>query len=440
MAVHAQGNSSQRIKRTDSEKVLERFLSYAKTNSQSIEVHRPDSFPMTEGQKQIARFIYDEIKSFGGKNVTVKLSEDYYIYVKIPSNQKKAVPSLLFMAHMDVSPDVSNTRPVEPIVHRNYDGNDIHLPAGLILSPNRPEGKRLKNLKGKTIITSTGHTSLGADDKSGCCILVTMMEELIKNPSFKHGDVYVMLSQNEDVGKAALRFNPAYFDKIPEVVVDVDGDNPYAFSTENFTAIGQTYYFKGNQAHPSHAQELKLADALTAATYFIGNLPPEVHPCASSGKTGYIHCVALEHPKDATGTPIKSDYIASVRIRYFDRAEGESHKRTLAETLEKTRKTFPYVQAKLQNETKQYDNIAYTMYPGTPEIIQKAAIREGLEMKPSSERGGTTAAMLTGKLPGGPCIYSAQQAEHSCYEWTCLEDMIQMTKVVENIIEEISRQ
>jgi len=189
------------------EQMLNRFLSYVVIESQSIDEPDMNSFPMTFGQKLIAQLIYNEVKSFGGSSVKVTLSDDYYVYIDIPSNIKEKVPSILFMAHMDVTPEAPG-KGIKPMVHRNYDGGDIKLPGGITLSPNSSQGAHLKDLVGKTIVTSDGTTLLGADDKTGCAVLVSMVEELIKNPNFQHGRVMVALSQNEDVGKAAMRYDP----------------------------------------------------------------------------------------------------------------------------------------------------------------------------------------------------------------------------------------
>ena len=423
------------------EKVLNRFLSYVKIESQSVDTPDFNAFPMTEGQKKIATFLANEIQSFGGKNVEVTVSKDFYVYVKIPSNlsdsQNKTVPNLFFTAHLDVTPEAPG-KGINPIVHTNYPGGDLTLSPGIVLSPSSPAGARLNELKGKTIVTTDGTTLLGADDKAGCTILVTLIEELVNNPRIKHPDLFVMFSQNEDIGRAAYRYDPAVFGTKPDIVIDVDGGEPGVFSAENFTAAGQTFYFKGNKAHPGDGLKSQYADALTAAAYFMGAIPPSVHPSASSGKQGYLHCYACEHPVDASGKIIEEDYIAKYRIRYFDKQEGDTLRTYLHNAFQKTCKAFPFVKITPSEEVKQYDNIAYTMYKHTPEIIQKAALKEGLPMVAKSERGGTTSSMLvtTGALPGGPCIYSGQQAAHSCMEWCCIEDLTLIVQVLKNIIEE----
>lgn len=433
--------SSKGKQETQNEKVLNRFLSYVKIESQSIDTPDFTAFPMTKGQEEMALFLADEIRLFGGKNVEVTVSKDFYVYVKIPSNlsasRNETVPSLFFTAHLDVTPEAPG-KGITPIVHFDYQGGDLTLSPGIVLSPSSPAGSRLNKLKGKTIVTTDGTTLLGADDKAGCTILVTLIEELINNPRIKHPDLYFMFSQNEDIGRAAYRYDSTIFGVRPDIVIDVDGGEPGVFSAENFTASGQTFYFKGNKVHPGDGLKNEYADALTAAAYFIGAVPPSVHPSASSDKQGYLHCYAWEHPVDASGKVLEEDYIAKYRIRYFNQQEGDSLRAYLKNAYHKTCEAFPFVTVTPSEEVKQYDNIAYTMYKHVPEIIQKAAQKEGIFMTPKSERGGTTSSMLvtTGALPGGPCIYSGQQAAHSCLEWCCIEDLTLMVQILKNVIHE----
>lgn len=422
------------------EKMLERFLSYVNIESHSLGKSMLP-FPMMDGQKEIANLIYNEVKGFGVKDVKVTLSDDYYVYIDIPSNIKKKVPSILFLAHMDITPDNEDRdKEIKPLVHRNYDGGEIKLPSGITLSPYIPQGAHLKDLVGKTIVTSDGTTILGADDKTGCAILITMVEELIKNPKFKHGRVMVCLSQNEDIGKASDRYEPEVFGDKPDVVIDVDGDTFDQFSVANFSAIGQKYYFKGNKAHTNNGKKSKYADALTAASYFIGLVPPEMSPSAREGLEGYIHCNTMYHPVDDT---LKTDYIVEVRLRYFDKKEGAYQKQLMEDNLRKVQTAFPFVEANKMEDRMQYENIAYTLPDFVPDLIQKAAHNAGMEMRPKHARGGTTSAMMVANfpnaMPGGSDFPSGQNAEHSCYEWACIEELMQLVNVVENMITEISK-
>lgn len=433
--------NAQLAKKVNSDQMLERFLSYVRIESPSIDEPDMTSFPMSEGQRQIARHIYNEVKELAGNDVKVTLSDDYYVYIDIPSNIDRDVPSILLMAHMDVTPEVQGSG-ITPVVHRNYDGGDLHLPAGITLSPDSPQGAHLKGMKGKTIVTSDGSTLLGADDKTGCAILVSLIQEMAMNPDFEHGRVMIALSQNEDVGKAALRYDPTVFGDKPDIVVDVDGGTAGTYSVANFSAIGQTYYFKGNSVHPSDGKIYGYADALEAASHFISLVPHEVNPASREGLEGYIHCYTISNPVGDDGKPIKSDYVVKVRIRYFDQQEGAEFQQIMADNLKRVQQDFPLVESSLTDNEMQYDNVAYTMPAYLPDMIQTAARDAGLDFSPRSSRGGSTSSMMVaafpGVMPGGSCIYSGQQAEHSTSEWCCIEEMMQLVNLTENLITQIA--
>lgn len=422
------------------ETIISRFTSYAAINSQSWEPEDPTKYPITFGQEDMAELIEQELINIGAdKDLIVSRSKYEYVYATIPANCED-VASIMFMAHMDCTPECDGGE-ITPIVHRNYNGGDIQLPAGITLSPETPQGKHLANCVGKTIITSDGSTLLGADDKTGCTILVTLIETILNDKKLKHGDLYFVFSQNEDIGRAADRFEEEYVCGQPDIVIDVDGNDPTAFSVENFTAAGRTYRFHGKKAHPGNGFYTKYGDALTAASYFIGQLPPETHPSASKGKEGYIHCYSIEPLIDVNGEETPQNYLVKVRLRYFDPLEGKAFRQLLDRAAELTAEAFPYVVTEAEPEVMQYENVAYTMYPGLGDLIIEAAEKEGVKLTPRSERGGTTAAMLAAKgQKGGPCLYSGQQAEHSVYEWTCAEDMYQMVMVARSIIETVANQ
>lgn len=422
------------------ETIISRFTTYATINSQSWDAYDPTGFPISDGQEEIAELIEQELRTIGAdKDLIVSRSDYQYVYATIPANCE-GVPSIMFMAHMDCTPECAGGE-ITPIVHRNYNGGDIQLPAGITLSPETPQGKHLANCVGKTIITSDGSTLLGADDKTGCTILVTLIETILNDKKLKHGDLHFVFSQNEDIGRAAERFEEEYVDGQPDIVIDVDGDDPTAFSVENFTAVGRNYTFQGKNAHPGNGFYNQYGDALTAAAYFIGQLPPETHPSASKGKEGYIHCYSIDPLIDVNGEETQQNYLVKVRLRYFDAQEGDAFRQLLDEAAELTAKAFPYVVTEAEPEVMQYENVAYSMYPGLSDLIIEAAEKEGVKLTPRSERGGTTAAMLAAKgQKGGPCLYSGQQAEHSVYEWTCAEDMYQMVMVARSIIETVANQ
>ena len=432
--------AKEKKRRKTIETIISRFTTYAAINTQPWDSYDPTEFPITLDQEKLAELIEEELRNIGAdKDLIVNRSEYQYVYATIPANCE-GVPSIMFMAHMDITPECVG-EDITPIVHRNYDGGDILLPAGITLSPQTPQGKHLANCVGKTIITSDGSTLLGADDKTGCTILVTLIESILKDKKLKHGDLHFVFSQNEDIGRAADRFEKEYVDGQPDIVIDVDGDDPTAFSVENFTAVGRNYIFHGKNAHPGNGFYNQYGDALTAASYFIGQLPPETHPSASKGKEGYIHCYSVSPLVDVDADDTQQEYLVKVRLRYFDPLEGKAFRQLLDRAAELTAEAFPYVVTEAEPEVMQYENVAYTMYPGLDDLIVEAAEKEGVKLTPRSERGGTTAAMLAAKgQKGGPCLYSGQQAEHSVYEWTCAEDMYQMVMVARSIIETVANQ
>lgn len=431
--------SSQGLYRLDSllkESYVLRFVNYARINSQSTESEDVTAFPLSMVQRQMARLVEQDLLKMAKNNKSLQVvrSEREYVYAKLPTTTKRKLPSIMLMAHLDITPEAPGGN-IKPIVHRNYQGGDIILPSGVVLSPNSPQGKHLKECIGKTIITSDGNTLLGADDKTGCTVLVSLICNLLYGKPFEHGDLYFVFSQNEDIGRAADGFETKYVGGNPDVVIDIDGDDPHAFSVENFTAAMRIYTFHGKSAHPGEGYANKYGDALTAASYFVGQIPPYKHPSISRGKQGYIHCYDISHPKDSIGKVISDDYLVKVRLRYFDKLEGDSLRQMLDSAEGKTIEAFPFVKVEASAENLQYENVAYTMYPTLPDIIKKAYASFGKKVSPRSERGGTTSAMIAAKgLRGGACLFSGQQAEHSVYEWTCVEDMVDMTKILQKII------
>ena len=419
--------------KSENDRMLDRFLSYVHIGSQSVDT-TDGIFFLTDGQRQMSTLIYNEIKAI--KGVEVKMSPDYYVYAQVPSNMEKKVPSVAFMAHLDNTPEAPGPnigRQVHPIVHHNYNGGEIVLNNDIVLSPNSPQGAHLKELIGKTIVTSDGTTLLGADCKAGCAILITLIEKLATEKEFKHGDVYFFFTTNEEVGEVAMRMDLGYLNKVPEILIDVDGNDYGEFSVANFTAENRTYLFKGNQAHSSNGKVLGYADARTAMAYFIAQLPLDVHPSNSEGMQGYVHCFDVEEMDNM------QDWKLKFRLRYFDKADSVTYSGYMNEAMRKTRAAFPKVEIVMTDSFIQYDNIANSMYPGLPDIIIAAAEKTGMPMKPTNLRAGTTCALLVAKgLPGGPCIYGGQQAVHSVSEWCCIEELVDLTRLCHEIISQLT--
>lgn len=404
------------------QELLELLLKYLAVESGSEE-SSDESYPMTEGQMEMARLLKSDIEKLG---LTATLTEWGYVYAEIPSNIKKDVPVFGISCHLDYTPEAPG-KGIKPSVI-TYQGGEIKLADGSVISPTNPDGAELSNLIGKTLVVSDGTTLLGADDKNGCAISMSILKTIL-NPAVSHGKVQFVFCPNEDIGMAAEKIDSELFN--PDILYDIDGMGGNEITASNFTARGMKVKFTGHEAHPSEAKKQKLGDALAASATYIANVPIKYRPENTDGFEGYIHHWDLN--KDGF------DYTVSSRIRFFDSKEGELFDQIITESLEKVKKDFPNVQVKVIWDETQYDNVEYSMYPGSRQIIERAAVRCGLTIEFKAERGGTTAAMFTAKgLKGGMCIFSGQHNCHKVHEYSCLEEMIDAYKLMLYAIDEVS--
>ena len=404
------------------QEMLELLLKYLAVESGSKEM---DGYPMTDGQMEMARLIKADIENLG---LPATLSDWGYVYTEIPSNIKKDVPVFGISCHLDYTPEAPG-KGIKPSVII-YQGGDIQLADGTSISPSNPDGAELPDLIGNTLVVSDGTTLLGADDKNGCAISMTILKTLL-NPVVSHGKVQFVFCPNEDIGMAAEKIDSELFN--PDILFDIDGRGGHEVTSSNFTARGMKVKFTGHDAHPSEAKAKKYGDALAAAATYIGNVPLKYRPESTEGFEGYIHHWNL------TADKVHHNDTVSTRIRFFDSKEGELFDRIISESLSKVKKEFPNVQVDIIWDETQYDNVEYSMYPGSRQIIERAAARCGQKIEFKAERGGTTAAMFTAKgLKGGMCIFSGQHNCHKVHEYACLEEMRDAYVLLLHAIDEVT--
>ncbi|MBQ7210132.1 MAG: tripeptide aminopeptidase PepT [Paludibacteraceae bacterium] len=402
--------------------MLNRLLEYLVIESGSEEV--PQGYPMTEGQRQMAEKLSADAKSLKAQ---VTLTEWGYVYVSIPSNIKREVPTIGVSCHLDYTPEAPG-KGIKPKVIK-YQGGVIELGHGII-DPATPKGADLPNLIGKTIIHSDGTTLLGGDDKNGCAIVMSVIETVQKK-GFKHGPLQFVFCPNEDIGLAALKIDTTYFN--PDILIDVDAGGGKQVAVSNFTAREIVVRFVGQDAHPSEAKKQHLGDALAAASTFIARVPLQYRPENTEGKQGYIHPWNMERTDD------KLTYTVSTRIRYFDQKEGEEFDKIIRDNILYVQQSFPYVTTKVTRDILQYDNVEYTMHPQSISLLKKAAERCGIELSLEDLRAGTTASMFCAKgLRGGLSIFSGQHNEHSVQEYSVLEEMYDAYILLLTMIDEIT--
>lgn len=411
------------------EQMLERFLSYVRIDSQSTPAFSSDEFPITEGQREMAAFIAEEICGFA-PGIDCKVSEDCYVYVNIPSNARgKELPVLGFSCHLDVTPECKSA-PVKPSVIRNYQGGDIRLNDSTLLKVDSPQGTDLRNCIGKTIIHTDGNILLGGDDKCGCSVVVSLIETAVKDKTLKHGPLQFVICPNEDIGLSAARIDTTLFN--PEILFDIDAAGIGIITRSNFTASQVIVKFIGHDAHPGDAKALKYGDALAAASTYIASFPLETRPERSSGLEGYIHPWSMTADRN-------NNYTVSVRIRYFDKQSGEKFRTYLDEALASTREAYPNVGTEILDNSIQYENVAYSMHPSSFDIVSRASATTGIPVHFVDERGGTTASMFCARgMTGGMCLFSGQHAIHSVYEYAVLEEMYGSYRFALELIREVA--
>ena len=402
--------------------LTERFLKYVQIDTQSDPFS--ETHPSTNKQFDLANVLVEELKDLGIKEVEV--DEFCYVYATINGNsEKKNTPKIMFCSHMDTAPDCSGTN-VKPIIHVNYQGNDIKLPddPNQIIKPS--EHPDLKDQIGNDIITASGTTLLGADNKAGLAAIMTAVEFLVKNQEIKHGDIKILFTPDEEIGRGTNKIN------LKKLCADfgytIDGETLGSLENETFSADGVEVTIHGVSAHPGFGKN-KLVNAIKIASEIIAELPKDsLSPETTEGKEGFIH------PTDIKGG--QETCTLHFIIRDFDEKGLVEKEDFLKNIAEKVIKKYP--EAKMEFVVKeQYRNMKVILEQH-PEVIENAleAIkRAGLNPKLQSIRGGTDGSRLS--FMGLPCpnIFAGEHAFHSKLEWVSVQDMVKAAEVIVNICE-----
>jgi tripeptide aminopeptidase len=394
-----------------------RFLRYVTIDTQSD----PASVtcPSTEKQKDLGKVLVSELVEMGVGDA--HLDESGYVYATIPSNTgKRNVPVICFCSHIDTAPDCSGTG-VKPIVHKNYQGAEIILPddpTQIIRLTDHPD---LKNQIGNDIITASGTTLLGADNKAGLAEIMDACYQLIGHPEIKHGAIKILFTPDEEIGRGV---DKADIGKIGAYAAyTMDGESAGNLENETFSADGAKLTINGVSAHPGFAKG-KMESAIKIAGQIVAVLPHELSPEGTEGKQGFVHPVAMEgHVETAT-----IDFI----IRDFDEDKLVHHANVIRQAATGVLKDFPKSSFDLQTKP-QYRNMKAVLdkHPEIVEYGMEAIKRAGMEAKLCSIRGGTDGSRLS--FMGLPCanIFAGEHAFHSKQEWVSVQDM---QKAVETIL------
>ncbi len=400
--------------------ILNRFLQYIQIDTQSDDNSK--TYPSTQKQLDLARLLEKELKEMGLQEVN--LDKYGYVTATLPSNTDKKTPVIGFFAHMDTAPDISG-KDVKPQIFENYNGKDISINKALNICLSVQDFPELKNYTGQTIITASGDTLLGADDKAGIAEIMTTLEYLTNNPEVKHGTVKVAFTPDEEIGKGVDHFDVQKFGA--DYAYTVDGGPTGELEYENFNAAMATIKIQGRNIHPGYARG-RMINAILVATEINAMLPIEQRPELTRDYEGFFHIVKF------TGT------VENAEIQYIIRDHNQQrfeHKKDIIKNIiALTNKKYNEEVAILELKD-QYYNMREKVEPvmHIVENAKQAMLELGITPNIKPIRGGTDGARLS--YMGLPCpnIFTGGHNFHGKYEFIPLESMEKAVKVILKIIE-----
>lgn len=400
--------------------VLDRFLRYVQIDTQSD----PNSTaqPSTEKQKDLSRLLVTELFEMGV--LDAHLDEHGYVYATLPANTTKYnVPVICFCSHVDTSPDCSGAG-VKPIVHTKWDGSDIVLPDDLSQVLRQSEHPDLTAQIGNDIVTASGATLLGADNKAGVAEIMDAVYFLINNPDIKHGTIKILFTPDEEIGRGTAKVD---LEKLGAAFgYTIDGESVGTLEDETFSADAVKITISGVSTHPGFAKG-KLENALKIAADVLAALPKDtLSPETTEDMEGFIHPTNIEG--------ILEKVTLGFIIRDFTVAGLHEKETYLKRILENVLTNYPHSTAHFE-VIEQYRNMKEVLdqHPQVSDYALEAIRRSGLTAKRRSIRGGTDGSRLS--FMGLPCpnIFAGEHAFHSKLEWVSVQDMQKAVEVIVNL-------
>lgn len=402
--------------------IVERFISYAKIDTRSSE--ESETQPSTAKQFDLARVLERQLREMGVS--AVRLTEHGYVYGRIPSNlsgeQDAKTPKLGLIAHMDTSPAASGTN-VHPRLIEKYDGGDILLGHGKVLSPST--FPRLKEAEGQDLLVTDGSTLLGADDKAGVTEIMDLVQTLMSHPEIAHGEIEIGFTPDEEVGRGTEHFDVEGFGA--EVAYTVDGGAIEEIEYENFNAASGVVRIHGVNVHPGSAKNKMINASLLAMEF--DRLLPDERPANTEGYEGFYHLCGIEGDE----TECVMHYI----IRDHDREKFEERKRIFARAGETIAKGLEGTAAGIETEMRdQYYNMKEKVEPYLYliDVAKKAAAEVGVSMHESPIRGGTDGAQLSYKGLPCPNLPTGGENYHGIYEYLNVNAMKKIAEMLVHIV------
>ncbi|MBR9978902.1 MAG: peptidase T [Bacteroidetes bacterium] len=397
---------------------LSRFLKYVSYDTQSDE--HSETFPSTGKQKILGADLVSELRTLGLHDA--EMDAYGYVTATIPANtDKQDVPVIGFIAHMDTSPDVSGAD-VRPILHEQYNGKDIVLPADDRIVITVADNPALAGKVGETIITADGRTLLGADNKAGIAEIFDAAHFLLTHPEVRHGTIRICITPDEEIGQGTKYFDVEKF--AATYAYTVDGEKLGTIENETFCADSLTVTFEGVSIHPGFAKG-KLLNSVKIAARFLEKLPQDsLSPETTEQQEGYVHPHGISGGVEQT--------TVKFLLRAFTTEELREQEALIRRLVDETMKDFPAGSVSVTVE-ESYRNMRYVLdkHPDVLEIASEAMKRIGLTPRIGSIRGGTDGARLS--YMGLPCpnIFAGEHSFHSKREWASVQDM---EKAVQTIV------
>jgi len=399
--------------------VTDRFLRYTAIDTQSDP--SSETCPSTEKQKNLGRLLVSELLEMGLSDA--HLDDFGYVYASIPGNTEKKVPVICFCSHMDTSPDCSGEN-VQAIVHQNYQGQDIILPDDLTQIISMNDHPDLKNQIGNDLITASGSTLLGADNKAGIAEIMDTAQFLINHPEIKRGTLKILFTPDEEIGRGV---NHVDIKKLgADFAYTIDGESAGSIENETFSADGVKVIIHGISAHPGFAKN-KMESAIKIASAIVSLLPKvTLTPESTSDLDGFIHPVSISGSVEVA----EIEFI----IRDFNTELLKSHELVLEQTIQQAIQAYPNSSYEFIVE-EQYRNMKSVLdrYPNLTQLGIEAIERSGLKAKLQRIRGGTDGSRLS--FMGLPCpnIFAGEHAFHSKQEWVSVQDMQKAVQTLVNL-------
>ncbi len=442
--------------------LLDRFTRYVKIDTQSDP--ESTSYPSTAKQLDLLRLLRDECSAMGLQNV--ELDPYGYVTATLPANTSGAIKTIGFIAHVDTSPEVSGAN-VKPILHKNYQGQDIVLPDRNDIIIKFADNPELAEQIGNDIVTASGTTLLGADNKSGVAAIMTAAQYLLEHPEIKHGDIRIAFTPDEEIGGGTTYFDIKKFNAY--CAYTVDSSTRGMLDTETFSADAMTLTFEGINTHPGHAYG-QMINAIKLVSEFIDRLPKDtLSPETTRDREGFVHPIDVKAGVDSASVQFilrdfdadklteKKDLLLSlaqatvdadgdtcaggkagfdtasvqVLLRAFaadDRTEKQALLRSLAQAADDAHPgaAFTY------EHKVQYRNMSSVLdqFPDVTSHAERAIREAGLEVRKMAVRGGTDGSQLSLNGLPTPNIFAGEQNYHSRYEWVSVQDMLKSAEVI----------